>query len=92
MKLSHYIIMNTTAIKLCVRQWAEEDRPCTRLLSLRRIRLNGYIIAIIPIVQLLETLNQKDDYEKENYQHYHSGAHRCTHRVGHSVRDYQLYG
>ncbi len=54
MKLSHYIIMNTTAIKLCVRQWAEEDRPCTRLLSLRRIRLNGYIIAIIPIVQLLE--------------------------------------
>ena len=54
MKLSHYIIMNTTAIKLCVRQWAEEDRQCTRLLSLKRIRLNGYIIAIIPIVQLLE--------------------------------------
>ncbi len=54
MKLSHYINSNTTAIKLCVRQWAEEDRPCTRLLSLRRIRLNGYIIAIIPIVQLLE--------------------------------------
>ncbi len=24
MKLSHYINMNTTAIKLCVRQWAEE--------------------------------------------------------------------
>ena len=54
MKLSHYIIMNTTAIKLCVRQWAEEDRPCTRLLSLRRIRLNGSIITIIPIVLLLE--------------------------------------
>ena len=54
MKLSHYINTNTTAIKLCVRQWAEEDRPCTRLLSLRRIRLNGYIIAIIPIVLLLE--------------------------------------
>ena len=31
MKLSHYIIMNTTAIKLCVRQWAEEDRPCTSM-------------------------------------------------------------
>ena len=54
MKLSHYINTNTTAIKLCVRQWAEEDRPCTRLLSLKRIRLNGYIIAIIPIVLLLE--------------------------------------
>ena len=54
MKLSHYINTNTTAIKLCVRQWAEEDRPCTRPLSLRRIRLNGSIITIIPIVLLLE--------------------------------------
>ena len=54
MKLSHYINTNTTAIKLCVRQWAEEDRPCTRPLSLRRIHLNGYIIAMIPIVLLLK--------------------------------------